>query len=162
MLIFDASKNKKIEMAIESQGIDNDKLKFTFIIDSGKVSYGFPCEFNEGSVTVDIPALSEVIKDIKAGTYGARLDVTGDDKYYLKPFDEQVVVKLSPTIKKVEIKDNDVQESMSIMVSKMFESDGDHDKDRLNDKKVEEKKTDEKEEGKKSTKEKKVKRFFDK
>ena len=123
MLIFDASKNKKIQMAIESQGISSDKLKFTFTIDTGEVSYGFPCKFNEGRVDVDVPPLSEIIKDLKSGSYQARLDVTGDDKYYLKPFDEQVVVKLQPTIKKIDIQDNDVQESIGVLVSNMIEID---------------------------------------
>ena len=155
MLIFDASKNKKIQMAIESQGITDDKLKFTFTIDTGEVSYGFPCTFNEGKVEVDVPPLSEVIKDLKSGNYDARLDVTGDDKYYLKPFDEQVIVKLSPTIKKVNIQDNDIQESMSVMISKLIESDVDPDKEQFNGKVVEKEETIEPE--------KKVKkRFFDK
>ena len=139
-------------MAIESQGISSDKLKFTFTIDTGKVSYGFPCQFNEGRVEVDIPPLGSVIKDLKSGSYQARLDVTGDDKYYLKPFDEQVVVKMAPTIKKVDIKDNDIQESIGVMVSQLIEIDDEPEK------KVEEK------EEKKDKKEKKtgISRFFDK
>lgn len=121
MLIFDASKNKKIQMAIESQGISDDKLRFTFTIDTGGVSYGFPCTFNEGRVEVDIPPLSEVIKDLKAGNYQARLDVTGDDKYYLKPFDEQVIIKIDPVIKKVDITEQDVSEEIKLAVSSLIE-----------------------------------------
>ena len=124
-------------MAIESQGISSDKLKFTFTIDTGEVSYGFPCSFNEGRVEVDIPPLSEVIRDLKSGNYDARLDVTGDDKYYLKPFDEQIIVKLAPTIKKIDIKDNDVQESIGIMVSQLIEID-DEPEEKIDDK-IEEK-----------------------
>lgn len=154
MLIFNASKNKKIQMAIESQGISSDKLKFTFTIDTGTVSYGFPCLFNEGRVEVDIPPLLDVIKDLKAGTYNARLDVTGEDKYYLKPFDESVVIKFEPTIKKVEIEDNDVQESIGVMVSKLIEVDNEPEPKE----KLEEKAEDKTE----KTKEKKIKRFFDK
>ena len=153
MLIFDASKNKKIQMAIESQGISSDKLKFTFTIDTGDVSYGFPCMFNEGRVEVDIPPLQDIIKDLKSGNYDARLDVTGDDKYYLKPFDEQIIIKLAPTIKKVEIRDNDVQESIGVMVSKLIEIDDEPEE------KIDEEKIDEKPEDKKESK---PKRFFDK
>ena len=110
-------------MAIESQGISSDKLKFTFTIDTGEVSYGFPCTFNEGRVEVDIPPLSEIIKDLKSGNYDARLDVTGDDKYYLKPFDEQIIIKLAPSIKKIKLQDTDVQESIGVMVSSLIEID---------------------------------------
>ena len=144
-------------MAIESQGISSDKLKFTFTIDTGEVSYGFPCSFNEGKVEVDIPPLSEVIKDLKSGTYSARLDVTGDDKYYLKPFDEQVVVKMAPTIKKVDIKDNDVQESIGVMVSKLIEFD-DEPEEKLDEKEEKLDKKEEKEESKKTG----IGAFFDK
>jgi hypothetical protein len=155
MLIFDASKNKKIQIVIESQGIASDKLKFTFTIDTGTVSYGFPCMFNEGRVEVDIPPLAEVIKDLKSGNYDARLDVTGDDKYYLKPFDEQVVVKLAPSIKKVELQDDDVSESIGVMVSQLIEV------EETTEDKIEEEK-DDKEEGKKSEKKTGISAFFSK
>lgn len=125
MLIFDASKNKKIQMAIESTGIENDKLKFTFVIDTGKVQYGFPCMFNEGRVEIDVPPLEEIIKDLKPGTYHARLDVTGDDKYYLKPFNESIQIKQAPRIKKVNLEESDITEDIKVAVSGLFESDGD-------------------------------------
>jgi hypothetical protein len=124
MLIFDASKNKKIQMAIESSGIENDKLKFTFVIDTGKVQYGFPCRFNEGRVEIDVPPLEEVIKNLTPGTYGARLDVTGDDKYYLKPFNESIEIKQAPRIKTASIDESDVSEDIKVAVSGLFESDG--------------------------------------
>jgi len=122
MLIFNADKNKKIQMAIESSGIDNDKLRFTFIIDTGKVQYGFPCMFNEGRVEVDIPPLDDVIKDLKTGTYNARLDVTGDDKYYLNPFNESVEIKLTPTIKTTTIGEG-VTDEIKIAISNFIEVD---------------------------------------
>ncbi len=120
MLIFNADKNKKIQMAIESTGIDQDKLRFTFIVDTGKVQYGFPCMFNEGRVEVDIPPLAEIINDLEPGTYTARLDVTGDDKYYLNPFNESIEIKQSPSIKKVTI-DEDLSENIKIAISSLIE-----------------------------------------
>ena len=121
MLIFNADKNKKLQMAIESTGIGTDKLRFTFTIDTETVQYGFPCMFNEGRVEVDIPPLQDVIKDLKPGTYTARLDVTGDDKYYLKPFDESIIIKQAPQIKKVDISDVDVNESIKIAITNLLE-----------------------------------------
>lgn len=121
MLIFDADKNKKIQMAIESSGIDNDKLKFVFVVDTEKVQYGFPCMFNEGRVEVDIPPLQDVVMNLEAGTYTARLDVTGDDKYYLKPFNESIEVKLTPSIKKVSMDETNVSEDVRMAISSLIE-----------------------------------------
>jgi hypothetical protein len=122
MLIFNADKNKKIQMAIESSGIDNDKLRFTFVIDTGSVQYGFPCQFNEGRVSIEVPPLEDVIKDLKPGTYNARLDVTGDDKYYLKPFNESIEIKQAPKIKTSNIDESDISEEVKVAVSGLFVS----------------------------------------
>ena len=121
MLIFEADKNKKIQMMVEAQGISNDKLKFTFVIDTGKVQYGFPCMFNEGRVEVDIPPLQDIISGLQSGSYMARLDVTGDGKYYLNPFNESVEIKQSPSIKKINIKSDDMTESIKMAISSLVE-----------------------------------------
>jgi len=121
MLIFEADKNKKIQMMVETQGISNDKLKFTFVIDTGKVQYGFPCMFNEGRVEVDIPPLQDIINNLEPGSYSARLDVTGDNKYYMNPFNESVEIKQTPSIRKVKIDDTDLQEKIKMAVSSLIE-----------------------------------------
>lgn len=124
MLKFEADKTKKIQMMVEATGIDSNKLKFTFVIDTGSVSYGFPCSFNEGKVEVEIPALGEVIKHLNPGTYHARLDVTGEDKYYLNPFNESIEIKQTPTIKQVDMKvDDGLSESLKVAVSRLIEVD---------------------------------------
>ncbi len=108
-------------MAIESQGISDDKLKFTFVIDAGEVQYGFPCMFNEGRVEVDIPPLEDIINNLKPGSYSARLDVTGDNKYYLNPFNESVEIKQTPSIKKVEFASEDISEEFTLAISSLVE-----------------------------------------
>jgi hypothetical protein len=154
MLIFDASKNKKIEMAIESQGISNDKLKFTFVIDTGEVQYGFPCQFNEGKVIIDIPPLEDVIKNIQSGTYSARLDVTGEDKYYLQPFNESVEIKQTPKVAAVSMQDDDVSEEIKLAVSSLIEVKEKKDEIANEDKN--------KDKNKKSEKKRGISAFFDK
>lgn len=122
MIKFDASKNKKIQMVIETQGIADDKLKFTFSIRINEVIYGFPCMFSEGKVEVEIPPLEEIVNNLVTGTYIASLDVTGDDKYYLNPFNEAVEVKQAPSIKKVSLEsDDDMSEGIKIVLSNILE-----------------------------------------
>jgi len=156
MLIFDAHKDKKIQMALETRGVENDELKFTFTIDSGTISYGFPCIFSEGVVTINIPPLDNIIKDLKAGLYNARLDVTGNNSYYLNPFNEQIQIKQIPVISKVDVKDSDITEGIAVIVSKLIE---------VPEEKVEEtvkEKVEEKVEETKKVKKSGISAFFDK
>jgi len=99
MLTFDVNKEKKLEMMIETQGIDPQSLEFTFRILIEGIEYGFPAQLIGNKVVVTIPPLSEVLaQKIESGDYNAKLEVNGENKYYLKPFNEQVHIKIEPKV----------------------------------------------------------------
>lgn len=132
MLVFDALKEKKLEMVVETKGIQPQNLKFTFRIIIEGIEYGFPCTLIGSKVSVTIPPLSEVVMgDIHVGNYNAKLEVTGEDKYYLNPFAEKVKIKLEPVVEvtleqtKEEIEEQVVEElemKMSSIVDEDIET----------------------------------------
>ncbi len=121
---FDADKLKQISMVVETSNVDEDQLDFTFNIKVGGVKYGFPCTLKENKVSIEIPALNSVIKDLKEGDYNASLEVTGDGKYYLKPFNENITITQSPKMNVlIDDDDNDVKESMNILINTLIDED---------------------------------------
>ena len=115
---FDKTKEKNLIMMIETSGIDNDDLDFTFNIRVGGVRYGFPCDIKENKVVINIPPLDDVINDLEKGEYPATLDVTGDDKYFMRPFNEDIVVIQSPEviIDKESLKEDKVEIGISEII----------------------------------------------
>lgn len=126
-LKFDIEKKKNIAMMVETTGIDDtSKLDFTFNIVVEGVRYGFLCELKEGRVEICIPALSNVIKDLKTGTYKASLDVTGDKNYFLQPFNENVELTVEKRVGVVvsDTKQEDIKEAIAASISKIVDEDG--------------------------------------
>jgi len=89
---FDKRKEKNLIMMVEKSGVDDDNLKLTFNIDIRGVKYGFDCKLKENKVIINVPALDDIVKDLKPGKYGATLDITGSDKYFIQPFNEKIEV----------------------------------------------------------------------
>ncbi len=122
MLLFDADKEKSLSMVIETKNIKTDTLAFTFNIIVEGIKYGFPCTVTEGKVDISIPALSGVIFKLQSGEYQASLDVTGDNKYYLNPFNETIKIEQEPKVEVVlDEVDEDVQKELSINISRILE-----------------------------------------
>lgn len=101
MLKIDADRPKGLSVQIESEGLETSKLDFTFRLLIEGVEYGFPCPplSEDSKISVRIPALSSVIKNLKSGIYEAKIEVNGDDKYYLCPFSEQIQIEVAPKMK---------------------------------------------------------------
>ncbi len=89
---FDKRKEKNLIMMVEKSGVEDDKLKLTFNIDINNVKYGFDCKLKENKVIINVPALDSIVKDLKPGEYKATLDITGSDKYFMQPFNENIEV----------------------------------------------------------------------
>lgn len=119
---------------IEAKGIKPQSLNFTFRIMIEGVEYGFPCKLDGNKVSVRIPPLADIVKEnLENGNYDAKLEVTGEDKYYLKPFSESIKVKIEPKVE-IEIAESkedlaqDIKEASTVIVSSIIEEDIDHKK----------------------------------
>ncbi len=121
-MIFNADQHKKISMVVETSNVNNDDLDFTFSVKVCGIKYGFPCKMVENKVSIDIPALNTIIKDLKEGDYAASLEVTGDGKYYLQPFNENITIKQTPKINVlIDDEDTDIKEGIEILVSTLID-----------------------------------------
>jgi len=127
MIIFNPKLKKSLTMTVAHEGIESSKLNFTFRIIVEGVEYGFPCEFDGSKVKVEIPPLSEVIKEIDNGEYLAKLEVNGDNKFYLKPFSENVTIKKEPKMEVLmdnpEKNESNVIEGLKIAISEFIDED---------------------------------------
>jgi len=89
---FDKRKDKNLIMMVEKSGVDNDDLKLTFNININNIKYGFPCKLKENKVIINIPALDNIVNNLDVGEYKATLDITGSDKYFMQPFNENIEI----------------------------------------------------------------------
>jgi hypothetical protein len=119
-LTFDADKDKKISMMVETSGIeDKSILNFTFNIIVEGIKYGFSCHLEEDKVKINIPALSSIINDLKTGKYLASLDVTGDSKCFLQPFKEEISIVKNPKMNVI----NNMVEEIGASISRIIDED---------------------------------------
>ncbi len=125
MLVFNADKEKDVAMMIETSNMNDDQLEFMFIINVDDIQYGFKCDMTENKVKIHIPILNEIIKNLKAGEYDAFLQVTGNNNYLLKPFNEQVKIVSKPKIDVLLSQDdddqNDLKEELKLTISKIID-----------------------------------------
>jgi len=119
LLEFDKTKEKNVVMMVEATGVDGDNLDIVFNIHVNGVRYGFPCKLQENKVLIDIPALENVINELKVGKYKATLDIVSSDKYFMRPFNEKIEIINIPDMK---IDKGSLEEDkLSIIVSELIE-----------------------------------------
>ena len=127
MIVFNADKPKDVAMMIETSNIEDDHLKFMFIIEVDDVQYGFGCKMSEDKVKIHVPELNGIIKNLKAGEYRAFLQVTGNNNYLLKPFNEQIKIVTKPKIDVLLSQDdedtNDIKEELTLSISNIIDED---------------------------------------
>jgi len=80
MLALDTVEGKNLQFEVQIQGIQPDQLKGVLRFDIDGVEYGFPAKISEGSISVDLPPMSNIIqKRLKDGAIiEGRLEVTGN------------------------------------------------------------------------------------
>lgn len=103
MIKLNINERKSLSFQIELSGIDHSQLEGSLRFTADNVEYGFPAKIEQGLISVDIPALINVLpRDIKEGEkLQAKLEVQGNG-YYMNPwngeFITEVPVKLEATI----------------------------------------------------------------
>ena len=102
-------KNKILNFDLVIEGIKKDKLDFTFRIFAEGIEYGIPGEFIDDKVRVTIPPVDNFMKNRQGDIFEAKLEVTGDGKYYMKPWSDKIQIISEPKIeaKVTEIEDNE-------------------------------------------------------
>jgi hypothetical protein len=101
MITIKTNEQKELLFDVLVEGIDSKLLNFMFRVEINNIEYGFPCINEKGKLKVKIPKLDKIINECKTGIYKGKLEGIGDDKYYTKPWQDMVELKIEP---KVEVK----------------------------------------------------------
>lgn len=118
MFKLNTKEGKTLNFQIELSGIDYDQLEgsLRFIVDN--IEYGFPVKIEQGSISVNIPALSEILpKDImKEGEkLQGKLEVYGNG-YYMNPWNGEFVFEVPVKVEATIIEEVEVSKKPSIEV----------------------------------------------
>lgn len=120
MIKLDKHQPKTIKMDINIQGIDRTRLNFHFKIKLEDMTIGFiPVLVEENKLEINIPILSSKLIELKPDRYMACLEIDDGEKYYLKPWEGEVLIEEEPQvtasidehIEEAEINVNYVEES---------------------------------------------------
>jgi len=114
MLTLNINESRTLEFEVQLSGINPDQLKGSLRFEVNNVEYGFPAEFKNETVMVNIPPLNSIISDkLSEGTkLRASLEANGNG-YLLTPWSGEFVVS-SPV--KMEAKILDIKEEPKVDV----------------------------------------------
>ena len=101
-MISIGSKNKVLLFDVSTKGIDSENLEFWFRIHNENVSYSFKGELLEkDKVKIVVLPLTEMVNNKyldSSKIYPAKLEVIGDGKYSLVPWEGEIKLEASPKI----------------------------------------------------------------
>jgi hypothetical protein len=80
------NESTNLDFGLEISGTDSKEMDIRFIIEGPDYGISCRCIENEGTITASIPKLNGVLPP---GTYGARLEVLVDGKYF-QPLTEDI------------------------------------------------------------------------
>lgn len=125
MIIFDRDKEKKLTFKMDLSGIDSSMLECHIRLSSKTVDYGFKGIQKNGLLEFTIPALSDIIKESEIKELKS-LKIEFNDKenkYYLKPFVDDMRFDPRPSANLAVSIEEDVKKPISIELKKEEELD---------------------------------------
>ena len=96
MLTFNPNKQKNISFSINVEGIDPTLLEYNLRLSNNVLDLGFKgYKAKNGEIVFEIPPLKNITEaDIFKSLKTAKLEVNDkNNKYYLKPFEDNVTIK---------------------------------------------------------------------
>ena len=103
MIKIDPNKKKNLSFSVNVEGIEPQLLEYNLRLSSGNIDYGFKGQNNNGEISFSLPPLKEVVnQDNISNISTIKLEVHDkNNKYYLKPFEDQV--KIDKQLKNVKV-----------------------------------------------------------
>jgi hypothetical protein len=98
MITLKANEEKILFFDFVVEGTKKENMQIKFRLDILGTEYGFPGKVEDDKIQVVLPALNTILKDDVTGIFKGRLRVICDDKIYLKPWDDDVEIKLEPKV----------------------------------------------------------------
>jgi len=108
MLNLNINETRTLDFEVQISGIDPDQLKGSLRFEINNVEYGFPAEFKNESILVNIPPLKNILSTpLKEGTtLKATLEVNANG-FYLNPWDGDFVIS-NPIKMEAKIKEDSI------------------------------------------------------
>lgn len=121
-MIINIDETKKISFDINVQGAQYDDIKGALRIKMDGIEFGFPVEVNEGTVSVTIPPLNELLKNLDDGdTYKAKLEMVVSDQYIV-PWEDDITIEKPVSISaEVKMEESVKDKKVSIGIKKINE-----------------------------------------
>jgi hypothetical protein len=95
MVKFNVDKLKKLSFEVTMDSVDS--VVPHFVIESKDIKYLFKGNYNNGRIEFEIPPLVQFIpKNNINETYNCYMEVIANNKYYLKPFADTMIVNKEP------------------------------------------------------------------
>lgn len=94
MIKIDPNKKKTLSFSVNVEGIDPQLLEYNLRLSSGNIDYGFKGVNNNGEISFSLPPLKEVVNSSNIENINnIKLEVHDkNNKYYLKPFEDNVKI----------------------------------------------------------------------
>lgn len=125
MLIFNRDKKKNLSFSVDLEGIDKTMLEYYIRLSSDTTDYGFKGYEKDGVLEFTIPALGDIIKESEISKLKSiKVEVHDkENRYYLKPFDENIKIEDSPKVV-ADIKESiDIKKDMKVKIGKVEDID---------------------------------------
>ena len=110
MLNLNINETRMLDFEVQISGIDSEQLKGSLRFEVNNVEYGFPVEFKNESILVNIPPLKNIIStELKEGTTLKALLEVNANGFYLNPWSGEFIVS-SPVKMEAKIKESKAPE----------------------------------------------------
>ena len=91
MINLNVNEKKSLQFDVSVSGVQMNDIRGSMKIIMNKVQYGFPITIMDGKIVVEIPALSDFLKEevLNERTADAKLEIIAGDTY-LVPWEDQI------------------------------------------------------------------------
>ena len=117
MIQIKTGESKVLYFNLIIEGIEKSKLDFTFRILSDGIEYGIAGKFENDKVKVIIPPIDSFIINRQNELLEAKLEVTGSDKYYMKPWSDKIQFVNEPKVEAKVEETEIIKENVKIQAS---------------------------------------------
>ena len=123
MITFKSNACKKMTFNLGLAGVQLRDLSGNFVLTNEGVQYGFPLTIDEKSVTVEIPALETIIKNLSEARIEAKLDIVAGDTF-LTPWTDTAKIEIPVEVSAVvEAVQDEVEDKPKIEIKIVEEKD---------------------------------------
>lgn len=98
MITLRVDEEKILLFDIVMEGAESNELQIKFRIDMVDIEIGFPGFIEEDKIKVIVPPLNTIIKEETFGVFRGKLRIIYDNKLYMKPWEDDVELKIEPKV----------------------------------------------------------------